>query len=399
MFKYKLLAAAFAAAIPMSAHAGDFDYNHIELGLYRGDYGQGDLLQQGHNLQGSFEVTESFYLSGNYRKSNLHVENTFFGLEFRGETDFDYWNLNFGYHKSVNANNDFIAEIGYETNSFESRFFVNDVLNSQYEFGSGSFMGAVGVRSSINVRWETVVKLGIRESISYIDVRPSAEFGVIYKINPTWALDFNAKLDSYGITHYNFGTRAYFGAKNAETSSHQASPQAKFSYSFVQAGLSGFETIYDGRWIGGYDLRGSYGIGENFYIRARYAQYNTGQYDLHDEQQYELGLGYHAALTPSNDFMLDVSRGTVDSGCSIFECTKENGYNVSVGIRTAITDRLQAKAMLGYNDGGDRQMYDGKATANIDISYSLNDKFDILFDTKLLNLHESFYTFGVRAKF
>ena len=55
--------------------------------------------------------------------------------------------------------------------------------------------------------------------------------------------------------------------------------------------------------------------------------------------------------------------------------------------------------MLGYNDGGDRYMYDRKSTANIDVSYNINDIYDVFFDTKLLNRYEAFYTFGMRAKF
>ena len=96
---------------------------------------------------------------------------------------------------------------------------------------------------------------------------------------------------------------------------------------------------------------------------------------------------------------MDLAYGTVDSGCSIFECTKETGYTFSAGIRTAISERLQAKAMLGYNDGGDRYMYHRNSMASIDVSYNINDKFDVFFDTKLLNRYEGFYTVGMRLKF
>ena len=401
MFKRAFFAAALAAATPLSAHADEINYNYIELGLDRGDYGDGDLIQDGRNLSGSFAIADSFYIAGMYRNAELNSQSTFWGLDFRGETDFDYWSLDFGYHQSLNANNDFIAEIGYETSRLETKFYVDDVLDFHDKSTYANFNAAIGLRTSISNHWETVAKLGIKQTRnSDIDVRPTVQLGVLYKISPTWAVNFDAKMDSFGIARSGLGVRAYFGeAETDNSAAHQATAETGFSYTYVQAGISGFERFYDGQWTGGYDLRGSFGFENNFYVHARYAQFNTGQFDLHDERQYEIGFGYHAEITPSNDFVAYLAHGTVDSGCSIFECTKETGYTLSAGIRTAITKNLQAMAMLGYNNGGGRYMYDKKTTASIDVSYNINDKFDVFFDTKLLNLYEAFYTFGMRAKF
>ena len=400
MFKRSLFAAALAAATSLSAKADEINYNHIELGLDRGDYGDGDLLQDGINLSGSVAIADNFYISGIYRKADLRAENIFFGSEIRGETDFDYRNLNFGYHRSLNANNDLIAEIGYEYNKFDTRFFVDDVLDSQSESSYGNYRVAIGLRTNLTDKLETLAKLGLKESNGgYFDVRPTIELGVVYKINPNWAMNFDTKMDSFGISRYGLGVRAYFGTEKDSSSTRPSPSDAEFSYTYVQAGISGFERIYDGHWTGGYDVRGSYEFADNFFVHARYAEFNTGQFELHDEQQYEIGFGYHTEITSSNDFVVSLSRGTVDSGCSIFECTRESGYSFSAGIRTAITERVQSKVMLGYNDGGDRYMYDKKTTANIDIIYNFSEVFDVFFDTKLLNLYEPFYTFGVRAKF
>lgn len=400
MLKRCLFAVAIAAATSTSAYADEINYNYIELGLDRGDYGNGDLIQDGINLSGSVAIADNFYISGIYRNADLQSENTIWGMNFRGETDFNYQNLNFGYHRSLDLNNDFIAEIGYEYNKFDTKFFVDEVLNSQFESSYNNFHAAIGLRTSINNHWVTVAKLGINgNNVGYIDVRPSVEFGVIYKINPTWAINFDTKMDAFGISRYGLGVRAYFGAEKSNSSAAPSSTHTEFSYTYVQAGLTGFEHFYDGEWTGGYDVRGSYGFANNFYVHARFAEFNTGQFELHDEQQYEVGLGYHAKISPSNDLVVNISRGTVDSGCSIFECTKESGYNLSIGLRTAITERLQASAMLGYNFGGDRYMYNQKTVANIDVSYNINNTLDVFFDTKLLNLYESFYTFGIRVKF
>jgi hypothetical protein len=400
MFKRSLFAVAFAAATSSSAYADEINYSYIELGVDRGDYGDGDLIQDGINLSGSVAITDNFYISGIYRNAYLQSEDTFMGLEFRGQTEFDYWNLNFGYHQSLDTNNDLIVEIGYENNKLDTEFFVDDVLNSRYESSYNDVHAAIGLRTTINKHWETLAKLGIKgNNAGYIDVRPTVGFGVIYKINTTWAVNFDTKMDSFGISRYGLGLRAYFGAEKTDSTTVPSSTNTEFSYTYIQAGLTGFEHFYDGEWTGGYDVRGSYGFANNFYVHARFAQFNTGQFELHDQQQYEIGFGYHAEMTPNNDFLVDISRGTVDSGCSIFECLKESGYNLSAGLRTAITEHLQAKAMLGYNFGGDRYMYDRKTTANIDVTYNINDKLDVFFDTKLLNLYESFYTFGARIKF
>lgn len=404
MFKRSFFAVAFATATSMSAHADEINYNYIELGIDRGDYGNGALIQDGINLSGSVAITEHFYISGVYREADLQSEDFVWGMTFRSESDFDYRNLNFGYRQSLDENNDLITELGYEHHKLKSQFFVDDVASTPLESSFNNYRAIVGIRTSINNHWETIVKLGLKEggtttyAAGRIDLRPVAELGISYKVNPTWAVNFDTKMDSFGISRYGLGVRAYFYAEKSD-SSKAASSDTEFSYTYLQTGITGFERFYDGGWVSGYDLRGSYEFANNFHAHARIAEFNTAELQLHDERQYEIGLGYHRGITSSNDFIVNVSRGTVDSGCTIFECTKESGYNVSVGLRTAITEKLQTKAMLGYNFGGNRYMYDRKSVANIDIGYSIGKHFDVFFDTKLLNLYEAFYTFGIRAKF
>jgi len=163
MFKRPIFAAILATAIPMSAHAGQFNYNYIELGLDKAKYGQGDAsygrgesINGDGNLSGAFGFADHFYVSGAYRKADFHVEGDILGMNFRAEEDFTYWALNFGYHLSVSENNDFIAEIGRESYSNDTQLFLNDSSFGGGKYTNKNLQAAAGLRTSFGNRLETL---------------------------------------------------------------------------------------------------------------------------------------------------------------------------------------------------------------------------------------------------
>lgn len=393
MLKRSLVALAIAAAMPLSAQAADFDYNYFEAGYSQQDSGYGNSRGNGYTIAGSVGFAENFYVSADYRDTGESYE--WSGGYYNYDYDYKFWNVNFGYHRSLNENNDLIAEVGYGSWEEDYEYFYN--YTTPWFSGHNEDEGArfaIGLRTAIGDKWETVAKLGRQAGgDDYFEGYTTAELGVMYKINPTWGVRLDTKMVNDWETHYTLAVRASFGggSKSSSSSSSSSDSDHEFSYSFIQVGAEAVDWGGGSDWESGYSVRGSVGFAEKFYVRASYADYNSM-----DDKRYDLGFGFHNELTPSNDFVADISYGGYDYGCT-GSCTDE-GFNVSAGIRTSITDRLEASAMLGYNTGGDN-IFDDLTTAKLGLSYNISGNFDAVFDAELVNDWGTFYTFGVRANF
>lgn len=394
--------AILAMMLAMSAHAEDFDYSHIDLALEQGNYGSGDANDLGSSLSLSLGITDNFYISGRYQKFDNTLDYGSPGIVFLDEFNHEHWAVNLGFHRKINPRSDLIAEMGYESSTFRETLSINGNIFFDDKNEMESIKAIVGLRTSIGQHFETLMKFGLKRveyDYGYVFLRPTTEFGLTYKIGSRWALNAIANIDTYETNQYTLAASVYLGSKKNDTTSTMAASNPDFSYSYLQAGIATSSPFFEGRWSSGFDIRGSAEFAQHFYINARYAQYDSDPYvDLH-KREYEIGVGFHTKLNPSNDFLLEAARGTVYSDCPEVICINENGYNLSIGIRSAVTDQLQVKTMLGQNTGGGPYTYSGKMTANIDISYGVGDKLDLFFDTKFLSNQQAFYTFGVRAKF
>lgn len=221
MFKRSFFAAILVASVPMSALAGEFNYNYIEVGMDQSrygksdaSYGQGDSIRGDGNLSGAFAIADHFYVSGIYRKADFHTEGDFLGMTFRAEEDFKYWALNFGYHLSVTENNDFIAEIGRESYSNDTQLFLDDTLFGGGKYTIKNLQAAAGLRTSFGNQMETSAKLVYKDNgAEDYESRLALELGGMYKFNPTWAMTLNTQFNSSGISSSGLGVRASFGTK------------------------------------------------------------------------------------------------------------------------------------------------------------------------------------------
>lgn len=194
--KRALFALALAAALPMSAQASELSYTFVEL-----DYvnSRAELLSagvystDGYGIRGSYGFADKFYVSGGYQNSEFDVSSSL---------DEDQWNLGFGYHRPMNDQADWFAEVGYTNiNSFAS------VLDESY------FNVAFGLRGSMSDNFEGTAKLGYADGANLYypqyDGSIYAGVGLKWNITEMWGLvgEIEASEDN---TDYTFGVRASF---------------------------------------------------------------------------------------------------------------------------------------------------------------------------------------------
>lgn len=138
-----LLAALAAAAIPLSAQAGDLDYTFVQGGYYN-DFNSG-ADSHGWSGSGQFAVGQNFFLSGGAGRTEIDGQ----------PNHFDGGQVGGGFHVPISAQTDFIGELQYgrETSSAVSGHAT-------------TYTGDVGVRSALAPHFEGWVKAGYTNASS-----------------------------------------------------------------------------------------------------------------------------------------------------------------------------------------------------------------------------------------
>ena len=190
-----IFALALAAALPLSAQAGELNYSYVDASYldsrFAGENGDG------FGLTGSVGFSDSWYGSASYRR----VDNNDFGVEL------DETTVNVGWHHALSEKADFFAELGYV-----------DVGGDIDGIGSDSANGyrvAAGFRGMLAPKFEGSVKAYYTD-ISDADWGGSelgARVAGVYHINQTWGITASydtTKLFDERINTWGLGVRASF---------------------------------------------------------------------------------------------------------------------------------------------------------------------------------------------
>ena len=185
--KRSLLALALLTVLPLSANAADISYNYFE-----GDYASSHLsgtTADGYNFKGSMAFGEHYYGSftyGQVSKSNIDTGLVVDNVALNADFDLSSTTVNFGYHRALSDNVDFIAELGYSRSALGLDISgYGDVSES----GNG-YRVATGVRAMMGDRFEG------NFNVNYSDVGDAgsgvgAGVGGIFHVNDMWGITAN----------------------------------------------------------------------------------------------------------------------------------------------------------------------------------------------------------------
>ncbi len=186
--KRTLFALALAAALPMSAQAGEISYSYIQGGYSAASVDGGDF--NGFGLKGSFAFNDSFYGFASYDSGE------------DSSVDLNQTTLGAGWHTAG-----------------DTQWFVEaNYINNEIDFGFGSFDDdgfaiAGGVRAKVSDKFELNGKL------SYTDVGDFGDgFGVgvgaLLSFNDTWgayaSYDYSDRGSNVELDTWSLGVRASF---------------------------------------------------------------------------------------------------------------------------------------------------------------------------------------------
>lgn len=159
---------------------------------------------------------------------------------------------------------------------------------------------------------------------------------------------------------------------------------ADTSYTYVEGGYVNDNGDADGAYV-----RGSYGFDNGLYVHGQYAHLEAKDFNFHYKPA-ELGLGWHTAIAPRADFLVEAAAVNVDT-----KYGDANGYRTSVGVRGDLTPKLEGLAKVNYTDGHD---FSGSTTGTLGVHYKFGQTWGAVAEVSFGNGAEAGQV-GVRARF
>ena len=193
MLRSVLFLALFAFSA--SASAQGFDYNYFSVGYQRVtlDDGALDVDGDGFGIEGSFEVSESFFLTASYGMAEF---------EEQGITvDVDTWDAGIGWHTAMNEQLDFVANLTYEY-----------IDLSAANFGSADDNG-LGL--GIGLRYQASDAIELNGGIDYVDYSDGGD-DTVFGLGLLWGVSDSVDIGVSGewgddSSAYGLSGRFYFG--------------------------------------------------------------------------------------------------------------------------------------------------------------------------------------------
>jgi opacity protein-like surface antigen len=185
----------FTALVAFSASAGaqGFDYNFFQVGYERVtlDDGSFDVDGDGFGIEGSFEISQSFFLTADYGIAEFE--------EGGVEVDVDTLSAGIGWHTPLSDQLDFVANLSYE--------YIELSALGQSQDESGYGLGA-------GLRYQATDALEINGGIGYVDYGDGddttlgvrALYGITDNIDVAVSGEWGDDSSAYGLSG-----RFYFG--------------------------------------------------------------------------------------------------------------------------------------------------------------------------------------------
>lgn len=162
--------------------------------------------------------------------------------------------------------------------------------------------------------------------------------------------------------------------------------------------------IADPKLAGGF-ARGSAALSDNIHVFGGYRQgsddldvdfdgQRIGEVDI-DLVQYELGLGYHRAVSERVDWTGELSYLRTNVDAQDEDVSDGGDVRASLGLRGDLARNLEGWAKLNYTDG---DFYDGEVSATLGAQLKFNSMWGLVGEADL-GSHNRQYSVGVRVNF
>lgn len=163
------------------------------------------------------------------------------------------------------------------------------------------------------------------------------------------------------------------------------------NYTFVEGGYSYINADDSAIDAQGAFVRGSYEFSDSGVYAFGHAQRVEVDHTTFDINEYELGVGYHRALSQRFDGFVEGAGARVETDGGFHS----DGYRVGAGVKYAFNNKLEGLAQVNYRDGND---ISGETSGLVGVKYAVKGNWAAVGNVEFNDLGEV-YNVGVRYSF
>lgn len=145
------------------------------------------------------------------------------------------------------------------------------------------------------------------------------------------------------------------------------------NFNFVSGGY--LDGDIDGEGADGWTIDGSTLVSENVFLSGQYQTVGDSENGLDvDINWLSAGVGYRTAISASTDFYGLVTYENLEAEASYrgnSASEDENGYGLSVGVRSMVSDSIELDGRLGYIDIAD----ESETSISVGARFHMNESF------------------------
>ncbi|RNF83595.1 outer membrane beta-barrel protein [Montanilutibacter psychrotolerans] len=182
-----------------------------------------------------------------------------------------------------------------------------------------------------------------------------------------------------------------------------AATAGEHSYTYVEldANRQVIESTGSDLDLDGFAVKGSFEFAESFSV---FGGYQRGEESLRSNfgpsvdftgEQAHIGLGYHHGVSDSTDLLVEVSYIKSQADIEGFEVIDGDDGRVSVGVQSALGEKVDAWVKANYTDG---DVYDSEFSATAGLLVKFNKTWGLVGEIEAGD-DVTNYGIGVRASF
>jgi outer membrane protein with beta-barrel domain len=163
------------------------------------------------------------------------------------------------------------------------------------------------------------------------------------------------------------------------------------SFNYIEIGYTDSLSSDD---FDGYEFKASFELNDSFYLSADYQSESAST--LIDLEEIFLGIGYKNQLSDSSVWFTQIDYARIESDIilqGIMGSFTNEGYQLSVGVKSNVTKNWELSASAKYND-----ILESDTFVELGTVYNFSDNAGLYFDVET-DLEDTEYGIGFRFSF
>lgn len=214
MKKTLIALALVAITAPIAVQAtqsNGIGYTYVQLDYVNVSQSGHGAVSNGAMLSGSYGFADNFQVFGSYadqsfNRSFLDVDSNIYGASAKVQP----WTLGFGYAASIGSRADWVTQLSDTYSRYSFHGCTNGYGCESFRDSNNTWAINTGVMGRVTDSLTANAYVGYGNGGKNINGNIFADFGLVYSINPMWAIHGGVNVNNDSSETFSLGVRASF---------------------------------------------------------------------------------------------------------------------------------------------------------------------------------------------